>query len=139
MDLGLAISNVLSYLLARKLRFQRCRTSSVAEPVAAGRRKGESRAENRVRCGASPLNGVNSDHAFDSNNSGFDRRRCSSMARQQRQPLTWTLAMESRIPNTFRSHKTTTITTTAFKIDLMEPAMGMTVFGTVPADGFRSG
>jgi hypothetical protein len=28
-------------------------------------------------------------------------------------------------PKTFRSHKTTTITTTAFKIDLMEPAMGM--------------
>jgi hypothetical protein len=28
-------------------------------------------------------------------------------------------------PKTLRSHKTTAMTTTAFKIDLMEPAMGM--------------
>ena len=28
-------------------------------------------------------------------------------------------------PKTLRSHKTTTMITTAFKIDLMEPAIGM--------------
>ena len=28
-------------------------------------------------------------------------------------------------PKTLRSHKTTTMITTAFKIDLMDPAMGM--------------
>jgi len=28
-------------------------------------------------------------------------------------------------PKTLKSHKTTTMMTTAFKIDLMEPAMGM--------------
>jgi hypothetical protein len=37
---------------------------------------------------------------------------------------TWILEMEWKSPNTFRSHKTTTMTTTAFRIDLMELAMG---------------
>jgi hypothetical protein len=36
--------------------------------------------------------------------------------------------IESRSPNRFRSHKTTTITTTAFKIDLIDRAIGMYVF-----------
>jgi hypothetical protein len=37
----------------------------------------------------------------------------------------WTLEMECKTPKTSRSHKTTKITTTAFKIDLMEPAIGI--------------
>jgi len=36
--------------------------------------------------------------------------------------------MESRSPKTFKSHTTTTITTTAFKIDLIDPAIGMNEF-----------
>jgi len=32
------------------------------------------------------------------------------------------------IPNMFRSHKTTPITTTAFKMDLIDPAIGMKLF-----------
>ena len=35
------------------------------------------------------------------------------------------LETEWNNPNTFRSHKNTPMTTTAFKIDLMEPAIGM--------------
>ena len=35
------------------------------------------------------------------------------------------LERELKTPKTFRSHKTTAMTTTAFKIDLMEPAIGM--------------
>jgi hypothetical protein len=35
---------------------------------------------------------------------------------------------EENSPKTFRSHKTTTMTTTAFRIDLMDPAMGMKLF-----------
>jgi hypothetical protein len=35
------------------------------------------------------------------------------------------LEREPKTPKTFRSHKTTAIITTAFKIDLIEPAMGM--------------
>jgi len=35
------------------------------------------------------------------------------------------LESEPRTPKTFKSHKTTAITTTAFKIVLMEPAIGM--------------
>ena len=37
----------------------------------------------------------------------------------------WALERDLINPNTFRSHKTTAMTTTAFKIDLMEPAIGM--------------
>src|SRR5579859_2499729 len=37
----------------------------------------------------------------------------------------WTLEMECITPKTSRSHKTTKMTTTAFKIDLMEPAIGI--------------
>jgi hypothetical protein len=33
--------------------------------------------------------------------------------------------MELRTPKAFRSHKTTPITTTIFRIFLIEPAMGM--------------
>lgn len=32
---------------------------------------------------------------------------------------------ELKSPNTFKSHNTTTITTTAFKMDLIVPCMGM--------------
>jgi len=38
---------------------------------------------------------------------------------------TWILERELRSPKTLRSLKTTAMTTTAFKIDLMEPAIGM--------------
>jgi hypothetical protein len=41
---------------------------------------------------------------------------------------TWILEKELRIPKTLRSHKTTAIITTAFKMDLMEPAIGMNRF-----------
>jgi hypothetical protein len=36
--------------------------------------------------------------------------------------------MEDIKPNTFSNQTTTQITTTAFRIDLIEPAMGMNVF-----------
>jgi hypothetical protein len=39
----------------------------------------------------------------------------------------WYLESECRKPKPFKSHKTTAITTTAFKIDLMELAIGMKV------------
>ena len=42
----------------------------------------------------------------------------------------WTLERELINPNTFRSHKTTAMTTTAFKIDLMEPAIGLKLLTT---------
>lgn len=45
-------------------------------------------------------------------------------ANRTRNHPTWILEMEWKSPNTFRSHKTTTMTTTAFRIDLMELAMG---------------
>jgi len=38
---------------------------------------------------------------------------------------TWMVEREPRIPKTLRSHKITAMTTTAFKIDFMDPAMGM--------------
>jgi len=38
---------------------------------------------------------------------------------------TWIMERELKSPKTFRSHKTTTITTTPFKIDLIDPAIGM--------------
>jgi hypothetical protein len=44
---------------------------------------------------------------------------------QDRHLPTWILERECKTPKTFRSHKTTRMTTTAFKIDLMEPAIGM--------------
>jgi hypothetical protein len=44
---------------------------------------------------------------------------------QDRHLPTWILEKECITPKTFRSHKTTRMTTTAFKIDLMEPAIGI--------------
>src|SRR5437899_11384131 len=38
---------------------------------------------------------------------------------------TWIRERECRSPRTFKSHTTTPITTTAFKIDLIDPAIGM--------------
>jgi hypothetical protein len=35
---------------------------------------------------------------------------------------------EANNPKTFRSHKTTMMTTTALRIDFMDPAMGMKLF-----------
>jgi len=37
----------------------------------------------------------------------------------------WTCEKEWKSPKMFRSHKTTQITTTAFKIDLIVPCIGM--------------
>jgi hypothetical protein len=37
----------------------------------------------------------------------------------------WILEREPITPKTLRSHKTTTMITTTFRIDLMEPAMGI--------------
>jgi len=37
----------------------------------------------------------------------------------------WIMERELKSPKTFRSHRTTTITTNPFKIDLMDPAIGM--------------
>jgi hypothetical protein len=44
---------------------------------------------------------------------------------QDRHLPKWILERECKTPKIFRSHKTTRMTTTAFKIDLMEPAIGM--------------
>jgi hypothetical protein len=41
---------------------------------------------------------------------------------------TWIRERELKSPKTFRIHRTTAITTTPFKIDLMEPCMGMKRF-----------
>jgi hypothetical protein len=38
---------------------------------------------------------------------------------------TWIMDSDCRIPKTFRSHRTTTMTTTTFRIDFMDPAIGM--------------
>src|SRR3990172_2339143 len=45
-------------------------------------------------------------------------------ANQTRNHPTRILKMKGKTPNTFRSHKTPPMTTTAFRIDLIEPAMG---------------
>ena len=50
----------------------------------------------------------------------------AAVCRGCRQPFKWRLLVRLlKSPKTFRSHKTTPITTTAFKIDLMDDAIGM--------------
>jgi hypothetical protein len=44
---------------------------------------------------------------------------------QDRHFPTWIPEREWKSPKTLRSHKTTRVTTAAFKIDLMEPSIGM--------------
>ena len=56
----------------------------------------------------------------------FDLSRAKSPL-SARQP-TWIREREWNNPNTLRSHNTTQMTTTAFKMDLILPAMGMKLF-----------
>jgi len=53
------------------------------------------------------------------------RRNYAPFAPSQDNFSTWIAESELISPKTFRSHRTTTMTTTPFKIDLIDPAIGM--------------
>jgi hypothetical protein len=53
------------------------------------------------------------------------RRNYAPFAPSQDNFPTWIAESELISPKTFRSHRTTTMTTTPFKIDLIDPAIGM--------------
>ena len=58
-------------------------------------------------------------------NHGFHRRNDAPLALSQDNFPTWIAESEVKSPKTFRSHRTTLMTTTPFKIDLIDPAIGM--------------
>jgi hypothetical protein len=61
---------------------------------------------------------------FEAHRKSF-RRNYAPFAPSQDNFPTWIADNELKSPKTFRSHRTTTITTTPFRIDLIDPAIGM--------------